>query len=141
MTPNRQPLPSRARYHRQNPCHAFESFQSCRSSRSADAMMYRLTSRRTRLLRGPFAAANGRQKSACPRKASAAGLFPNELKAAFLRLSVSRTACSARRLEDIGATLGHDETILHSHIFVIASDARFRARGINSCPCDQLLGK
>ena len=75
-----------------------------------------------------------------PERLAPPGLFRTELIAAFLRLSASRTACSTRRLDSIGATLEHHEVILHSHIFVIASDDRFRARRVGPCPRDQLLG-
>ena len=102
--PNRE-LPSRARYHRQNPCHAFESVQSCRPSRGADAMMCRLTSRRTRLLRGPVRRAEwSSEVRAYPLKAGAPGLFRTELKAAFPAAFGTKTACSTRRLDSIGAT-------------------------------------
>ena len=45
------------------------------------------------------------------------------------------------KLDNIGATLGHHEAILHSHIFLIVGIGRFRARGVDPGACHQLLGR
>jgi hypothetical protein len=54
------------------------------------------------------------------------GCSESEVKAAFPWLSASNSVLHPK-IGNIGATVEHHETILHTHIFLIAGIGRFRA--------------
>ena len=74
-------------------------------------------------------------------RASAPGLFRIRSRSCIPAAFGIENGLLHPRLDNIGATLKHHEAILHSHTFVIAGIGRFRARGVDSCPRHQLLGR
>ena len=100
-----------------------------------------LTSRLTRLLRGPVRHGEWSSEVRASPKTSAPGLFRTELKAALLRLSARERLAPPDDSTTSEPRFGHHETILRNHNFLIASDDRIRAGGVGPCPRDQLLGE
>jgi hypothetical protein len=88
---------------------------------------------------GRLAAASRCQKSARLGLARR-GYSGSEVEAAFPWLSASNSLLHPR-LDNIGATLEHDEAILHNHIFLIVGIGCFRARGVGPGTRYQLLGR
>ena len=74
-------------------------------------------------------------------RASAPGLFRIRSKSCIPAAFGIANSVLHPRLDNIGATLGHHEAILHSCIFIIAGIGCFRARGVGPCTGYQLLGR
>jgi hypothetical protein len=72
--------------------------------------------------------------------ASAPGLFRVRRRSCIPAAFGIENSLLHPRLDNIGATLGHHEVILHSHIFIIVGIGRFRARGVGPGTRHQLLG-
>ncbi len=75
------------------------------------------------------------------RQTESLGLFPIRSRSCIPAAFGVENGVLDPRLDNLVATLGHHEVILHSHIFIIVSIGRFRARGVDPGTGHQLLGR